>query len=105
VLKNLRETWSVRWLKLKHALDQVLKFLREIAVSIFLVFAMGLPKEISSVSSKHFIERIFGWISLIKWRMLSYQNEQNGSGSKNVNSSSLVLLLFQELWGHVSWSS
>ena len=51
------------WLKLEHALDKVLKFLREITILALLVLAVSLPEKISSICGQHFVEWIFGGIS------------------------------------------
>ena len=70
--KNLRERRSVRSIKLKHTLDEILKVIREVFILSWLILAVSLPEKISSVGSKHFVERIILLVSLVEWWMLSH---------------------------------
>ena len=74
--KDLRHRWPVRALELQHALDEVLEFLTEVRLLTWLIFAVGSPENIGSVSSQASVEWI-SWLSSGEWWMLCNHDEMD----------------------------
>lgn len=74
----------MRWVKLEHALDQVLEVITEEFKSVLLVLAMGLPEDVSSVSSDASVEWV-RWLSSSEWWMLGNHDEQDNRSSEQIN--------------------
>ena len=90
----------MRWVKLEHALDQVLEVITEEFKSVLLVLAMGLPEDVSSVSSDASVEWI-RWLSSSEWWMLGNHDEQDNRSSKQINRFSVIGLFQMNFWSHV----
>ena len=75
----------MRRLQLEHTLDQIFEVIREELIFSRLCLAMSSPEKIRSVRGNHFVERVLLLLSLVEWRMLSDKNEEDGSGSEDVN--------------------
>jgi len=79
--QDIRDGWSVGGVELEHSLDQGLELGGEEAVCSLLVLAVGLPEDVSSVTSEASVEGILGLCGGEGW-VLSNHDEQNNRASK-----------------------
>jgi len=64
----------VGWLNLKHARKKLLKLIREVALTTWLVFAVSSPEYVSPISSNAFIEWVISF-GLCERRVLCNHDE------------------------------
>jgi len=78
VISDFGHSRSVRWIQLKHTLDQIFEIFREIALSSLFALAMCPPEYISSVGSEASIKGVLR-LGSGERRVLSNHDEKNDS--------------------------
>ena len=89
VCKKLLDIWSVVGVELHARLHDLLELFGEEVLAFFLALAMGSPENVSSTCSHASVKGVL-WLGGGEWRVSGDHDEENGSGSKQVDRSSLV---------------
>lgn len=92
------------WIKLEHALDEILELSREEGFSVWLALAVCSPEDVGSIGCNASIEWIC-WLSSCEWWMLSNRDEEDNCCGKEIHALSGVWLFEMDLRSHVIESS
>ena len=87
--KDLLDIWPVVGVELHARLHDLLEFFGEKVLAFVLALAMGSPENVGSTGSYASVKGVL-WLGSSEWRVAGDHNEENGSGSEQVDRTSLV---------------
>ena len=97
--------WALLRIEVDHGGDEVLEVVRiEIRV-IGMVLLPRFPEQVGTVLNDELVERILLARHLVEWLMLAAHAEKNDSEGEQVTGLALVLVVVENLWGHVHWGA